>query len=266
MIARRACDACLAGFESKTEHCSMAAKKGDRFGDAIVRFDDSDTSKPRTVVSATPGLTKDDVACVTGEAVRLGAQCSLDCSVAGHPNLNVSVGTPRPLLPDVRELVDRWNRYRQSGWAVSRWWHHWRLARILPESVKTTPHRCLWVPSTVNLGTALALWERQLGNPLPTSDVSRVGRPQQPALDPRVAAAIQPKGWLVGEHLVLLEDPAPAIGSRLPPGEEGWQEYNDGSGIRLCLVDRTAVPGSTNHAAPTTRARHRPTPATAGVF
>ena len=228
----------------------MAATKGDRFVDVMVRFDDSEQSKPRTVVSATPGLTKDDVACVTGEAVRLGAQCSLDCSASGHPNLNVSVGKPRPLLPEVRELVDRWNRYRHSSWTISRWWRHWRLASILPESVKTTTHRCLWVPATVNLGAALALWERQLGNPLPTSDVGRVGRPQQPPLDPRVAVAIQPKGWLVGENLVLLEDSAPAIGSRIPPGEDGWQEYNDGSGIRLCLVDRTAGPGSTGSGEP----------------
>ncbi len=239
IIAAGECTACVDPFRQGAEACSQAATNEGRVGDAMVRFEVRPTEgSPPFALSATLGLEGRDKRCIKSRAeALLTGDCARACVLAGQSMLDVQVGQPRPLLPPIDDILGPWIRYRASSFPLARWWKRWRLTRLLPQDVKTTPERCLWIPATVNLGESLGLWERELRAPLPAASVARIGRPERPSVAPIIAANARPRAWRVAEQVVLLEDAAPAAGRRAAPGYDEWQEYNEGSGVRLCLVD-----------------------------
>jgi hypothetical protein len=227
--ARYACADCLAQLPAYLRPClDLVADHPGAFGDVIVTLrrqpgrDDPKLARRNLTAAATDGLGPRVAKCAE-ERLRQ-SDCLTSCFVYRIDPVDILLGDPHPLLPQLSDLLPRWRAYKESSW-ITRWWRGRSLRNSLSADVRLTPDRCLWIPEAMNLREAVLTWEKRLGHSLPPSALARFG----------VVTTLRPnatwdRGYQISTDEAILVGEGFGIDDR-----QDWREYDDTRGIRICL-------------------------------
>jgi hypothetical protein len=238
--ARYACTDCLEGMSSDLRPCAASASERAAFGDVIVRLaltPGTDVDSPMyargtVTASASDGLGRKVASCVEERLRQL--ECLQPCYVDHDGPIDIPLGEPRPLLPELSDLLPRWRAYKDSSW-LTRWWRGRRFVRSLAADIRLTPEGCLWIPDALNLHVGLMAWEKRLGHGLPSAALYGFARGPTKA---RWQASWD-RGYQVSANEAILVDEGPSVHDR--EGGREWREYDGTGGVRICLMPLDAA-------------------------
>jgi hypothetical protein len=134
-------------------------------GDITVEFAFERGRCRLSAVRSTAGVPATVTRCVRGVGTRIARRLHVEVPARTVLTRDAPLGTPRPLLPDVRQLVADWGAPSATGATPAR--PGPQLKRALPPFVLMQANGCLGMTATPTLSASLALWLSSAGREIP---------------------------------------------------------------------------------------------------